>query len=289
MWQVGPFHFNLYGLALGAGLLVGLAVAFSEARRKGQDEDRFATAMIATIIAGLVGARLAYILLNLKAYLAEPASMLRLWDGGLSLVGTLIAGGLTLFIASRHLRLRPAVSLDAAAPGMAIGHAIGRVGCDLFGLPTTLPWAVNVGGQWVHPAQAYEVVTDVILFAWLWSRRKDQRPGVQTARFVLGYSAFRFLIEFTREPRTLLFLSPGQWATLVAMGASVAWLRRARRPSAPAADPAPAAVDGPAPVASVDPLQRVPAWAWGLAVPVLLIAYYALNAAQSPLARLAAK
>ncbi len=283
MWQVGPFHFNLYGLALGLGVLVGLAIAFSEARRKGEDEDRFATAMIFTIIAGIIGARVAYVLLDLKTYLADPASMVRIWDGGLALVGTLIGGGLTLFIAARRLKLRPAVTLDAAAPAMAIGHAVGRVGCDLFGLPTNLPWAVNISGQWVHPAQAYEVVTDVVLFAWLWSRRKDSRPGFQTARFVFGYSAFRFLIEFTRESQRYLFLSAGQWATLVAMAAALAWFQWARRRPAKDVDTAP----GEAPKATKpDPLQRVPAWAWGFAVPVLLFAYYALNAAQSPLAKL---
>ncbi len=282
MWPIGPFHINLYGLAMGAGLLVGLFIALSEARRRGEDEDAFTTAITIAVVAGLAGARLLYVMLNLGIYAAEPAAILRLWDGGLSLIGALIGGGLALYLTARGLRLRPAVALDAAAPAMAAGLAVGRVGCDLFGLPTTLPWAVNIAGQWVHPAQAYEIITDGLLFLWLWSRRWAAgpgvriRPGLQLARFIGGYAILRFLVEFTREPRGALWLSPAQWVSVAAASAAVVWVRAGKGLPAPALKPEPAP----------DLVQRLPLWGWALFIPLLLVLYFALNAGQAPWSRI---
>ncbi|MHB0884746.1 MAG: prolipoprotein diacylglyceryl transferase [Bacillota bacterium] len=282
MWPIGPFHINLYGLAMGLGLLVGLFIALSEARRRGEDEDAFTTAITVTVLAGLIGARLLYVLLNLGPYATEPAAVIRFWDGGLSLIGALVGGGVALYLTARGLKLRPAVALDAAAPAMAAGLAIGRVGCDLFGLPTTLPWAVSIAGQWVHPAQAYEIITDGLLFLWLWSKRRaaapgtQTRPGLQVARFVGGYAVLRFLVEFAREPRGALWLSPAQWASVAAVTIAVAWVRAGKGRPVPAPKTEPA----------LDLIQRLPLWGWALFVPVLLALYFALNAGQAPWSRI---
>ncbi|MHB8928300.1 MAG: prolipoprotein diacylglyceryl transferase [Bacillota bacterium] len=293
VWHAGPLHLNRYGLAMGAGLLVGLFVALSEARRKGENEDAFTTAIAISAIAGLAGARLLYVLLNLATYAADPAAIIRIWDGGLSLIGALAGGGPALCLAARSLKLRPAVALDAAAPAMAAGLAIGRVGCDLFGLPTTLPWAVNIAGRWVHPAQAYEIIADSALFLWLWARRRvapgtaGPRPGAQLARFIGGYALVRFLVEFTREPRGALWLSPAQWAAVAAVAVVLLWLRARGADLAPMAGGSGDLETGVSAETQAPPdlLQRVPAWAWTLAIPVLLALYFALNAGQVPLVR----
>jgi len=155
-----------------------------------------------TIIAGLVGARLNYILaFNPAYYLQHPWSIFKVQEGGLSIQGALIAGALFAFWYMKKHRMPMWKTADAFAPGIILGQAIGRVSCDVFGIPMSGAWlwGVEVGGRLLHPAQIYEAVLNYILFLVLWNRRKSiQYNGQIFMMYLIGFSMNRFIIEFFR-------------------------------------------------------------------------------------------
>ena len=191
--------------------LVGLWLFDRERRRSGLP-DQSIDAAIAGLVGGLVGAKLVWALEHAGrqgAFLDLLLSRGGLsWYGGFA--GGLIAG--LMLLTRRRIPLVPV--LAAATPALALGHAIGRIGCflvgDDYGVPSDLPWAVAFPEGLpptttpVHPTQLYEMAA-LLAVAWMLSRwRRQQRPD----RFVLGgylvaAGAVRFLIEFLRIRESL--------------------------------------------------------------------------------------
>jgi phosphatidylglycerol---prolipoprotein diacylglyceryl transferase len=219
-------------VALGA--LVGVWLLRREARRTGLP-DAVVDVGIAGVIGGLLGAKLLW-----TAEHAGEGPLLRLLTsrGGMSWFGGLSGGLLAGLLFMGRAGLRPLAVLAAAAPGLAVGHAIGRVGCflvgDDYGRPSTLPWAVAFPRGLpptdlpVHPTQLYEAIPLVALAVLL----TRLRAGGTSDRRVFGAylllaGALRFAIEFVRvDERVLLGLSVAHLASLAAMLAGVALLAR---------------------------------------------------------------
>ena len=192
--------------------LVGLWLFDRERRRSGLP-DESADAAIAGVVGGLAGAKLVWAIEH--AGWQGPFLDLLLSRGGLSWYGG-FAGGLIAGLALLHRRRIPIVPvLAAATPALAVGHAIGRIGCflvgDDYGVPSDLPWAIDFPAGLpptttpVHPTQLYEMAA-LLSVAWMLFRwRRQQRPD----RFVLGAyliaaGAVRFLIEFLRMRESLV-------------------------------------------------------------------------------------
>ena len=221
-----------------AGALVGLWLFQRELRRSGLPEPA-RNAAIAGVIGGMAGAKLLWVFEHIRE---EPFADLLLSRGGMSWFGG-FAGGILSGLAVMHWKRLPKIAvLAAATPALAIGHAIGRIGCflvgDDYGRPTNLPWAVAFPEGLpptsvpVHPTQLYEAAALVPL-AWLLFRwRKQGRPDA----FVLGAylvlaGTIRFLIEFLRvNVRVLGGLSVAHLASLMAIAVGVGFLFRAKRP-----------------------------------------------------------
>ncbi|MHB1415309.1 MAG: prolipoprotein diacylglyceryl transferase [Chloroflexota bacterium] len=229
IFSVGPFSLHWYGLAIGAGIAVGFYVALREARRRGIDEDEIYSLGLWAVVAAFVGARLFHVADHWGYYQANPGAILAIQNGGLAIYGGIIGGAVAaLLYAIRHRLSFPRIA-DVAAPALILGQAIGRVGCtitgDAVGGPTNLPWgfvytnphamAPSLGVAY-HPAQLYEMLWDLLVFAFLWRARDRLRPdGMLFLSYLSLYSVGKFAITFSRQ-EAVLFLGL-QEAQIVAL------------------------------------------------------------------------
>ena len=217
--SIGPLHLTFYGLTFVAGLLAAFIWIVKAAVRRGISSDFTYDMALWVIGGGIIGARAVHVLLEWPTYAANPGWILQLQRGGLAWHGGLIGGAIGLWVATRRHGVAFLRAADLIAPALALGQAIGRVGCDIFGKSSTLPWAVFVDGQRVHPQQVYELLVDWVIFVFL-SRRSANRPapaGSQLFLYLLLASFGRFWIEFFRNSTMVGFFSDGQWASIVGM------------------------------------------------------------------------
>jgi phosphatidylglycerol:prolipoprotein diacylglycerol transferase len=158
---------------------------------------------IFTIIAAVLGARLYYIIVfNPVFYLQNPGEIIKITTGGLSIQGGLIGGILFALWYTKKKGISFLKAADTFAPGIAIGQAIGRIGCDVFGIPMKKIyfWGIKVNGEILHPAQMYEMILDLILFTFLWNRRgKIKYNGELFIKYIIGFSINRAIVEMVRS------------------------------------------------------------------------------------------
>lgn len=218
------------------GALAGLWLFRREARRAALPDDSI-DAAVAGLFGGLVGAKLLWVFEHLGE---EPFFDLLLSRGGMSWFGGFAGGVLAGLWVMHRKRLSPLAVLAAATPGLAIGHAIGRIGCflvgDDYGRPSDLPWAVAFPQGLpptavpVHPTQLYEAAWLVPIAVLLIRLRRHGHSD----RAVLGWylvlaGTLRFLIEFLRvNERVLGIFSVAHLAALGAIAIGIALLVRAR-------------------------------------------------------------
>ena len=205
LFRIGSFEITSFGVLLAIAVLVGISLFGRELARRGLPRSAV-DAAIAGVIGGLIGAK---VLWTVEFLGDQPVTDLLFSRGGVSWFGGLIGGvGTGLWMLRR--RRSPIVPvLAAATPALAVGHAIGRIGCflvgDDYGRPSTLPWAVAFPeglpptGVPVHPTQIYESIALVVI-AWAlvrW-RRADVPDIVVLGRYFLLAGSTRFAIEFIR-------------------------------------------------------------------------------------------
>ncbi|CEP67509.1 Prolipoprotein diacylglyceryl transferase [Moorella glycerini] len=202
LFYLGPLPVNTFGFMIALGILAAIFIILREARRKGLNEDKVLDFTLWALILGIFGARVGYVVVAGPAYFWQnPLQFFHLQDGGLSIHGAIIGGILAGLIFTRRYRLPFWRLADTVAPGLALGIAIGRVGCDVFGRPmaNAWPWGVMVNGQLLHPAQVYEFILDYLLFFYLWRRRKNVAyDGQLFIRFIILYATIRGIVEFVR-------------------------------------------------------------------------------------------
>lgn len=202
LFHLGPIHVNTFGLMIALGFLAGLWLARREAARKGIGEERVTDFAIYALLAGIVGARLGYVFFYApQYYLRNPVEVLFIHQGGMSIHGAIIGGVLAGIWYVRRYRLSFWKLADTMAPSLALGEAIGRIGCDIFGKPmaTALPWGVTVNGQLLHPAQVYEFLLDYLVFFLLWRKRQHIKyDGQLFLTWVILYATVRGIVEFFR-------------------------------------------------------------------------------------------
>ena len=227
LFRIGDFEITSFGVTVGVAALVGIWVFGRELRRHGLPADAV-NAAIGGVIGGLVGAKLLW---TIEFSGQHPIGELLFSRGGLSWFGGLIGGvGTGLWLLHRH-KVRLVRGLAAATPALAIGHAIGRVGCflvgDDYGRPTDLPWGIAFPNGLpptdvpVHPTQLYETIA-LTIAAWLllrWRRRRVP-DAVVLGRYLVIAGAVRFGIEFIRVNQPVA--GPFTLAQLISAGVTVA-------------------------------------------------------------------
>ncbi len=249
--QLGPLKVHWYGLMYVVGFAAMWWFGTRHARRpdSGWTEQQISDAIFYGVLGTLLGGRFGYILFyNLGHYLEYPLDAFKVWQGGMSfhggLIGVLLAMG---WIARRQGRSLLAVG-DFFAPAVPIALAAGRIGNfinqELWGRVTDLPWGMVFRGAGElprHPSQLYEFALEgIVLFLILWWYTRRPRPlGSVSALFLICYGAFRFVVEFVREPDAHLgfILGPFTMGQLLSVPMVLAgfaiylWARR-RVPSA---------------------------------------------------------
>ncbi len=226
-FRIGNFEVTSFGVMVAIAALVGLWVFGRELARSGLPASASDAAM-AGVFGGLLGAKLLWVAEHLGE---EPLRDLLLSRGGMSWFGGLLGGVGTALIFMRRMRLPMVATLAAATPALAIGHAIGRIGCflvgDDYGRPSDLPWAVAFPRGLpptdvrVHPTQLYEMFA---LFVVAWLLIRWRRHGVPDAevlgRYLVLAGAIRFAIEFIRVNKRIV--GPLTLAHLVSLGLMIA-------------------------------------------------------------------
>jgi phosphatidylglycerol:prolipoprotein diacylglycerol transferase len=243
--HIGPITIRWYGIMYALGFL---ASYFLISRQKRARELGLQGAMLQNLIfylaLGLViGARFGYVLLyqymNLGDYLRHPLEIIAVWHGGMSfhggLVGALLAG--ILFCRRHHLPLwKVGDTVIVTAPiGLGLGRLGNFINGELYGRPSTVPWAMvfpMAGPLPRHPSQLYEAALEgVVLFVILWKLKdREYRPGAMVCLFLGGYGILRFVAEFFRAPDPQLGLfwgifSMGQiLCSAMVLGAIILWM-----------------------------------------------------------------
>lgn len=202
LFSIGPFNVHLFGVMIAIGTLVGLWLFVREAKRKGLDYNILIDGALYSIIGGFVGARLVYVAVyNPAYYLANPLEILFVHQGGLSIHGGILGGLLVGYLFIKRHKLPLWETMDTVAPALILAQGISRIGCDVFGAPVinALPWAVEVNGELLHPAQAYEFILNYLLFAYLWIKRTSvSYHGQIFLHYLIGFLTIRGIVEFTR-------------------------------------------------------------------------------------------
>jgi phosphatidylglycerol---prolipoprotein diacylglyceryl transferase len=217
LFHIGSFGLPTYGFMTALGMVCGLWTAFRLARFRGMDPDEIWNVGGIAVFSGILGSKALLLLLNWREYAASPGSifsMATLQSGGV------FSGGLVLAIVCvwwyvRRQRLPFFSAADVLAPGVALGHAFGRIGClsagCCFGRETHVPWAITFHNPWaaefsgtpldrpLHPTQLYEFAAEAINFAFLyWLCKRKQFEGQVLALFMIVYGIERFIFEFYR-------------------------------------------------------------------------------------------
>jgi len=212
--QVGPLFFHIYGMVIAIGILVAIGLSRRRWAATGRDPGELEQPLFWGVVAGFIGGRLGYVSTHLASFEGRPWAVLAIWEGGLALYGGLTLGILTGLFVARRKGLPVLRAIDAVIPGIPLAQAFGRWGNyfnqELYGTPSTLPWALRVepehrrvpytGFETFHPTFLYESLYNlgvVAFLLWLSSKRR-LRPGSLALCYGVLYGTGRFLLELLR-------------------------------------------------------------------------------------------
>lgn len=220
--DLGIIQIHWYSITMLTAILLGAYLFIKEAKKNNLNEEYVNNLLFYGIIFGILGARLYYVLFNLDYYLQRPIEILEIWNGGLAIHGSLIAGGIWFIYYSKKNNVNPLKVLDMAAPYVILGQAIGRWGNffngEAHGLVTTrlaleklyIPKFViegmNINGFYYVPTFYYEFLWNLLGFIVLIIIKKKckLKPGKLTGIYFIWYSFARFFIEGMRTDSLML-------------------------------------------------------------------------------------
>src|SRR5215212_4070837 len=255
LFEIGRFPVYTYGVLLAAAYLLGLQFALMRARTRGLDPNRVMDLGIWIIISALVGAKLLLLIVEFDKYTANPSELLDLFrSGGVFYGGLIAAVAVALWYLRRH-RMPMWTVTDVFAPGIALGHVIGRMGCLFagccFGRPTDVRWAITFHNEYaaqnagtplnipLHPTQLYEAGAELLILGILLATERRGRPfpGRTFWGYMFLYGISRFIIEIYRGDTrgTIAMFSTSQFLSMIVVPLSIVMLvvlgRRAAGPA----------------------------------------------------------
>jgi len=287
LFHAGPITVRSYGVLLITGFLLGLwratrmltrraAILPEGSPRRIAPEQMFDFAIIGLLL-GIVGARILFVILNwapskdsTTSFSSHPLDAFKIWEGGLSLHGGLIAGVLFLIWWTRRHKVSWLALGDVCAPSWALAYVFGRIGCFLNGCcyggtcDPRLPWAMKFHDEHYpdaaaltppsHPTQLYAVLFNIVFFVWLslWEK-KPRRDGELFFGYIAMYGFYRYIVDIFRVGGTSSYLTPHLFVSLAQLASiamivlgigGIVWLRKTR--PAVADPPAPPVVEGKA-------------------------------------------
>lgn len=249
LFEIGSWPVYAYGVLLAVAYLSGLQLAVVRARRAGLDAAKVMDLGIYLIIAALVGAKLMLIIVDFDYFRSHPGELLSLVRaGGVFYGGLILAFIVGLWLVGRY-RLSVWTTADLYAPGIALGHVVGRLGCLMagccYGSPTDKPWGItftspiaaeNAGtplGTPLHPTQIYDAGAELLILVFLLIFERRGRPfaGRTFWLYILLYGISRYIVEMFRgDPRgAIMGVSTSQFVSLLIIPIAVIMLIRLRR------------------------------------------------------------
>ncbi|HEY5515522.1 MAG TPA: prolipoprotein diacylglyceryl transferase [Pengzhenrongella sp.] len=259
VWHLGPIPIRAYALCILAGIVVATWWTRRRWVARGGAADDVLDVVMWAVPFGIVGGRLYHVITDPELYFAagqQPIRALYIWDGGLGIWGAVAVGAVGAWIGCRRRGIRLADFADVVAPGLVVAQAIGRWGNyfnqELYGGPTTLPWALQIdpahrpaatpGIGLYHPTFLYESIWDIgvaVLLVWA-GRRFGLRNGRLFALYVAAYTVGRAWIEALRVDHANHFfgLRLNDWTSLIVFVAAMVFLVLRDRRRAP--EPVPA-------------------------------------------------
>ncbi len=202
-FEIFGLSIRWYGIILSVGIMVGILLAYYEAKRLGRDPEYIIDLALWCIPAAVIGARIYYVILEWDYYNGDILRMINIREGGLAIHGALIAAILTGYIFTRVKKISFLETADIVAPSIIMGQAIGRwgnfVNGEAHGGLTNLPWGIIVDGVKVHPTFLYESIWSLGIFFFLtFYKGKKKVDGEVFLLYGILYSIGRFWIEGLR-------------------------------------------------------------------------------------------
>ena len=207
----GSIKLYTYGLFLALGFMAAVWFSKRNAKFYNTADQVISDLFLVILLSAICGARFLYVLINFDFFRNNPLEIFKIWNGGLVFFGGFIAAVGACLILLKFKKLPIAKTADIIAPGIALGHSIGRFGCLFagccYGRTCDLPFAIkftNPDGLaplnvYLHPTQIYMVISNFLLFLILmWLQKRKKFHGMVFLVYIMLYSAFRSGIEFFR-------------------------------------------------------------------------------------------
>lgn len=209
-----------YGLLIAVGMMLGVLLAVKRAKNIGVSEEVVYDIALWSIPAGVLGARIYYVIFNLDYYSSDWSRVLQFRQGGLAIHGGIIVGFIVGYLICKKNNVNFLSMADVTAPSMILGQAIGRWGNyfnqEAYGRPTELPWAIIIDGVRVHPTFLYESIWNIIVMSGLiYYTKKKKVEGEIFFLYLIFYSLGRFFIEGLRTDS--LMIGPFRTAQLISL------------------------------------------------------------------------
>mgnify|MGYP002552115734 FL=1 len=215
--SIGNFHIYWYSVLIATGIIIGLYLLMKEASKQNISKDTIIDIAFYTIIWGIIGARIYYVIFNIKPYLSNPLSILYVWEGGLAIYGGIIGGLITLAYQTKKKNIALGKLTDMIVPSLILAQAIGRWG-NFFNqeahggivtleflkkihIPNFIIKGMYINGNYYHPTFFYESLWCLLGFILLVIIRrllKNSKDGTLTFIYLIWYGIGRFFIEGLR-------------------------------------------------------------------------------------------
>lgn len=203
-FNIGPLTFQSWGSLVALGFIAGMLIIMKEAKRKGFNIDDILNIIVIIFVSSMVGARVFYVLIFLDEFSGDFLSAFKIWDGGMVYYGGFIfaISGFLIYAGVKKMNIWRI--FDIGAPALALGLAIGRIGCHLIrdhpGIETNVPWAIMVNGGLRHENGMYLVLLNLVAFLliWFYFRKKNYPDGVLWIGYLMFEAVGRFFLDFLR-------------------------------------------------------------------------------------------
>lgn len=231
--ELGPIEIHWYSICIFIGMLIACLLIYKEAKKNNIKEDFLINLTFYTILIGILGARLYFVIFNLPYYLNNPLDIIKIWNGGLAIHGGIIAGLLFVIYYCKKYQVDIWKMLDIIVMGLIIAQAIGRWGnffnqeaygpitsletLKSLGIPSFIIKGMYISGSYHHPTFFYESVWCLIGFIimFILRKRKTLKVGQLSSFYLIWYGIIRFIIEGMRTDS--LMLGPIKVAQLVSI------------------------------------------------------------------------
>lgn len=254
-FDLGPVRIHIYALCIITGIILAVFMTNYRLTKRGAEPWVVIDIAILAVPLGIIGARIFHVLTHPGFYFGEGKNIwavFYIWEGGIAIFGALLGGAVGAWLGCKWTGIRFWTFADALAPGLLLAQAAGRFGNwfnhELFGLPTDVPWGLEIDssnpafppglaeGTLFHPTFLYEVIWNtlgVLFLLWI-GRRLQLQWGKLFAVYLIWYSAGRVVWESIRiDPSEIYFgLRTNVWAALasVALGVIILWVQTRRHP-----------------------------------------------------------